>query len=397
MKRIIKLFWVTVILVLTGCWRDAVVDHHTKNGDWLSKSILDLTVAKEAEITANNDQISAAVLDLLVASSRDFGVTNGELGYFSTRILEHFQDVLPYRIAFSDREQETASWILALLAAMGFTAEQIMVQPFKVDVVTSSWWHPPAEIVELFASRGYYDDKIRVDESKNIILTIPGHSDTTIIVGAHYDSVNVPGISDNAAGVAVLLETIYRLRNEEPYYTLKFIFTGAHEYQVAGLFYFVDNLPTAVVDNLLLFINVDNLLCGPEQRFAIGALEWLPEIPANLFWQPDQRPTVVQNDLTMQITGIATVLNTTYETFSFVSEPRMIFQPGDHSAFLQLAIPVMFMRGTYPVVYPILSSSTIWHSPLDNLDFIMNAYPGLVEQALTSFGRFLELVLLGEF
>ena len=61
----------------------------------------------------------------------------------------------------------------------------------------------------------------------NVIVTIPGTAkkDETILVGAHYDTVDgTPGADDNASGVAVLLEICRRLKGFAPARTLKMVF-----------------------------------------------------------------------------------------------------------------------------------------------------------------------------
>ena len=61
----------------------------------------------------------------------------------------------------------------------------------------------------------------------NVIVTIPGKAkrDETILVGAHYDTVDgTPGADDNASGVAVLLEICRLLKGFAPVRTLKMVF-----------------------------------------------------------------------------------------------------------------------------------------------------------------------------
>jgi Zn-dependent M28 family amino/carboxypeptidase len=51
---------------------------------------------------------------------------------------------------------------------------------------------------------------------KNVIAKLPGQSNETIVIGAHYDTAfGTPGADDNASGVAVLLE-LSRLLKETP-------------------------------------------------------------------------------------------------------------------------------------------------------------------------------------
>jgi Zn-dependent M28 family amino/carboxypeptidase len=61
----------------------------------------------------------------------------------------------------------------------------------------------------------------------NVIVTIPGTGkrEETVLVGAHYDTVDgTPGADDNASGVAVLIELCRLLKGATPVRTLKMVF-----------------------------------------------------------------------------------------------------------------------------------------------------------------------------
>jgi Zn-dependent M28 family amino/carboxypeptidase len=66
----------------------------------------------------------------------------------------------------------------------------------------------------------------------NVIVTIPGQKmpRETILVGAHYDTVDgTPGADDNASGVAALLELCRMLKDSAPARTLKMVFFTLEE------------------------------------------------------------------------------------------------------------------------------------------------------------------------
>jgi len=372
-KRLILLMLLTVLII--GCQEMNV----------LSKNEYD---RGKVEVQENGNDFLA----LLIESTREFDVSPGEYGYFAIRYIEHMQEILPNRLAFTDRELETAEWIIEMLLEMGFDESQVEIQNFDINKETSSWWGDSSWLVEYYEYQGYYDGLKRIDTSQNVILTVPGRSEETIIIGAHYDSMNNSGISDNAGGVALLLENVYRMRHVDHYYTLQYVFFGAHEVGLIGTFYFADNLSEE--DNLVLMINADVLMDGPDLRYAIGYVDGLPENPEELFW--GTRPNVLKNELTLSIDEIAAELNENYGT-ELIAEPQAIFLSTDQMAFLQFEVPVMVFYGTYPIEYPNLARSYIWHSPSDDLDFIIKNHPGRIERALNSFGRFLEAVLSSEF
>jgi Zn-dependent M28 family amino/carboxypeptidase len=268
------------------------------------------------------------------------------------------------------------------------------MQTFRYDVITSSWWGDASWSIRWFEEQGYYDGLEWTDYSQNVILTLPGRSDETIVIGAHYDSVANEGISDNAAGVALLLETANRLQYYDHYYTLQFVFYGAEEVGLIGAFYFVDNLSETEVNNLILSINADVIVEGPVFVYALGSVAYLPDFPETLLWAGGDLPTIHTCSLTLEIDDIADKL--LYHDIHLTAIPEAIFSPTDHLAFLEFGIPVMYIYGTYEPVYPEFFVRNILHTPDDNLDFIMGDAPGRIEDALYSFGRFLEEILLVE-
>ncbi|TAJ21530.1 MAG: M28 family peptidase [Planctomycetota bacterium] len=80
--------------------------------------------------------------------------------------------------------------------------------------------------------------------SKNVVAEIPGSVDPSkvVVLGAHYDSINLggsalaaPGADDNASGSAALLEVARVLKSGGPYeHTLRFIWFSAEEFGLVG-------------------------------------------------------------------------------------------------------------------------------------------------------------------
>ncbi|HZD61123.1 MAG TPA: M28 family peptidase, partial [Anaerolineae bacterium] len=66
--------------------------------------------------------------------------------------------------------------------------------------------------------------------SYNVVASLPGRDEKSIILGAHIDSRGGPGANDNASGVGVLLELarVASSRTDLPY-SLHFVFFGAEE------------------------------------------------------------------------------------------------------------------------------------------------------------------------
>lgn len=95
---------------------------------------------------------------------------------------------------------------------------------------------------------------------KNVIVELDGLTDKITMVGAHYDSVEFgPGINDNATGVAVLLEIISQLKeqNIKGQNTLRFVFWDSEETYVEGSKFYVKQLSDIEKQKIAHYINVD--------------------------------------------------------------------------------------------------------------------------------------------
>ena len=385
MRRKLGILMLLTVIVLYGCGNgdndneqeyEPEVERYEESEEELELSHVD-----------DNEQV-----DIIITEPREFDVTQGEHGYLGVQWIEHMNDNLPNRLAFSDRELETAEWLVEELLDMGFDEDQVEVQTFDINTSTSSWWGDASWSIEWFEEIGYYDGLELLDFSQNVILTIPGLVEETIIIGAHYDGVGYPGISDNASGTVLLLESAYHMQNVDHYYTLQYIFFGAEEVGLIGAFYFVDNMTQEEIDNVALMINADVIMDGPDLVYSIGYIEELPDIPNEILWET---PEIAQNALSEQVKEIADHLNDVQGT-ELISKPLGITLSSDQLAFVQFGMPVMVFYATHPVEHPELFDGDVLHSENDCLDFLMENHPGRVERALHEFGLFLEEVLSSE-
>lgn len=97
--------------------------------------------------------------------------------------------------------------------------------------------------------------------SQNVISTIPGQIDETIVFTAHYDSVPFSrGMYDNGAGSAILLELYRYFATNKPLRTLKFIWCGSEERGLLGSKAYVKK-HLKELKKIVLCINVD--VAGP--------------------------------------------------------------------------------------------------------------------------------------
>ena len=382
MKKIFVLLFL-VVLVVSGCGERnlAVTDSQT------TAPFIDVTTPLE---TVVDDELLSNYFS--VQTTREFDVVEGEFGYVAVALIEHMNDHLPNRLAFSDRELESAEWIVETLLEMGFDESQIEMQNFNVDTQTSSWWGEAYWMVDWFKDAGYYDEVEFTGYSQNVILTLPGRSTETIIIGAHYDGMANEGMSDNAGGTVLLLENAYRMRQVDHYYTLQYVFFGAEEVGLIGSFYFSDQMQVSDIDNLILMINADVIIDGPDLIYAIGYTEPSLSQTIEILWDG---PEIRQNELTMQVKNIAARLNAE-NNLDLISKPHALFLPSDQLAFVSLGIPLMVFYATHPVEYPQVMIGDVLHTPDDNLDFLIQNHPGRVERALHDFGLFLEAIVSSE-
>lgn len=106
----------------------------------------------------------------------------------------------------------------------------------------------------------------------NVIGTLPGKTDETIVLGGHYDSVNAgPGAGDNASGTAVILELARVMgAKPQPQHTLVFIAFDAEELGLIGSRAYVDTLSNIQIGKLRAMLNFDMLGAGGGPLLLMG-------------------------------------------------------------------------------------------------------------------------------
>ena len=134
------------------------------------------------------------------------------------------------------------------------------------------------------------DVEYQGDDLRNIIATLPGEdssSNEIYVVGAHYDCIstdlnNAPGVTDNASGVAIVLE-FARIMSKYSYkHTLKFAFWNNEENGYVGS----QNYAAFASNNNLkisLYVNLDSSSYDPDNNFILDIMyndqsEWAANI-----------------------------------------------------------------------------------------------------------------------
>ena len=294
-------------------------------------------------------QTPALVIQTPAVSRIPTTYAHGAIAY---RHLEFIEENLPGRIAFTQRERDTAEWIAQELMDMGHDPANISMQEFPINdlmlgiVIALNILDEPVEYIPewlqpVLASLNIYsmDDILEMEfvgYSQNVILTVPGVSDRRIIVGAHYDSPNSPGISDNASGVVVLLESAERILELEHYYTITYIFFGAEEVGLVGALYYVNALTPEELNNIALMINVDVIFDGTTLTYGVG-------------YHCFETRSEGSSHISETIEDVANALNEEFD-FELVRQPTGIYVSSDQLAFLFAGIDILVfysMDGAY--------------------------------------------------
>jgi len=109
---------------------------------------------------------------------------------------------------------------------------------------------------------------------RNVIAELPGESEETVVVGAHYDSVwRGPGAIDNATGVEGLVRVAARLVGRKHPRSLRFVAFGAEEVGLLGSKHYVNEAKArGETGRIVGMVNLDcigrgdslELLCAPQ-------------------------------------------------------------------------------------------------------------------------------------
>ena len=319
-------------------------------------------------------------------------------GAIAVAYIEFMSDNLYERLPFTYREKEAALWIAEELLAMGYSEDSVEIQSFYHNdpVVRERLWADMSSTITWWG-RGV-DVPLR-DYSQNVILTVPGQSERTIIVGAHYDTLPYPGASDNASGVALLLESAQRMLGADNYHTIIYVFFGAEEIGLVGARVFYSSLSQRERDNIVMMINADVLFEGEFFLYGAGYADWDG---------PDFVPG--SNDVSQQVSAIAQEMRSSHG-MEIATVPEAILLSSDQLVFLWEGHTVVMLFGVDLLPRAELEGGQwIWgaygdymlvprvlHSARDDFHYINAAWPGKIENAMWTFSLFLEGILTDRF
>jgi len=158
--------------------------------------------------------------------------------------------------------------ILAALLCASSNAEVLQVALVEQDLITKrlAAGVQPADKREemarqLFTEAGCETTAQVVNKrASNVICTLPGESEATIIVGAHYDFVERgQGIVDDWSGTSLLPSLYEALKPRRQKYTFIFVAFAAEEEGLVGSRRYVKELTKAQRANVRAFVNLECL------------------------------------------------------------------------------------------------------------------------------------------
>jgi alkaline phosphatase isozyme conversion protein len=171
------------------------------------------------------------------ATAGTFAADNGVI---ARQHLVALSDNIGARVCGTADEAEAAQYIEDTFDDLGY---DVQLQPFS------------------FTAEG--DVAETALDSTNVIAVKAGLSTSEIVVGAHYDSVDVgQGADDNASGAAVMLEVAEKIVDTQTPYTIRFIAFSAEEADLDGSRYYVEQMSDSDIQNTVGMINLDSLIAG---------------------------------------------------------------------------------------------------------------------------------------
>jgi len=103
-------------------------------------------------------------------------------------------------------------------------------------------------------------------QQPNVICVLPGRSDSTIVIGAHFDHIRRgDGVVDNWSGASMLPSLYQGLKTQPRQHTFIFVNFSGEEQVLVGSGFFVKHLSREQVDRIEAMVNLDTLGLGPTE------------------------------------------------------------------------------------------------------------------------------------
>ncbi len=116
-------------------------------------------------------------------------------------------------------------------------------------------------VKQLFVDNGFDKSQLKVIDyghTKNLELVLPGKSEESVVVGAHYDLVNSCGVIDNWTGVVILAKLARTINSTTTDKTFRFVAFGSEEKGLIGSTAYVNEIPKEDTDKYCSMVNFDS-------------------------------------------------------------------------------------------------------------------------------------------
>jgi len=216
--------------------------------------------------------------------------------------------------------------------------------------------------------------------SGNVVALKPGEAGEILVVGAHVDSApGSPGASDDASGIAALIEIAARLKDVATPYSIAFVAFGAEEVGLYGSLHYLEALSGTERKALMGMINLDGV-AGGETLYVYG-------VEGDDSWLRDDILTVADE------LGVKLVTDVVLQVTPPVSHGVGYEIAGDHIPFAGYDIPAAgFITGDDHLL---AARASFWpmNTPDDTMATMKKEHPGLAQRQLRDVIRVLEVVL----
>jgi hypothetical protein len=134
-----------------------------------------------------------------------------------------------------------------------------------------------AQLKKLFVESGcdanhLSEQLVKKKLAPNLICVLPGQTDDVILVGGHFDKVNVgEGVVDNWSGASLLPSLLYSLNDKPRHHTFVFVSFTGEELGLVGSDFYAKHLPPEQLGKIAGMVNLDTLGLGPTKIWATHA------------------------------------------------------------------------------------------------------------------------------
>ena len=212
-----------------------------------------------------------------------------------------------------------------------------------------------------FSASSDHPDRIAIEQHTpvmfaNIHAFKKGKTDKRIVVGAHYDALDMyvnkdhhisPGADDNASAVAVLIELAHLLKTTELNCDIELVFYDAEESGCLGSQYHAKKLKAQNVDvACMLCMDLVGYYSDKEnsQEYPISAMSLLYGTKGNflaMFGRPEDAPLVSEATKAFQKATTLRILS-----LPAPKELERLLSRSDHAPFWQEGYPALFFTDT---------------------------------------------------